>query len=152
QICPLTGGGPCGAAIANPYSAGEPIVTAGDPNGTGLAVNTICPDSNLAGGSVNGVPVSGQGALNLAVSCGTVTSNASVRTAFPGYNNINTLRDSANSIYHSFQTGLQRTVGDLTLSVAYTYSHSIDDSSDRSDTAFVDAYNFRANRASSNFD
>jgi len=91
-------------------------------------------------------------ALNLAVACGTVISNASVRTAFPGFNNINTLRDEANSIYHSLQVGVQRTVGDLTLSMAYTYSHSIDDSSDRSDTAFVNAYNFASNRASSNFD
>jgi hypothetical protein len=43
-------------------------------------------------------------------------------------------------------------VGDLTLSMAYTYSHSIDDSSDRSDNAFVNAYDPAANRASSNFD
>ena len=152
QLCPLTGGGPCGASVANPYTAGEPIVTAGDPNGTGLAVNTVCPDSDFTGGSVNGQPVSAQVALNLAVACGTVTSEAAVRTAFPGYNNINTLRDAANSIYHSLQTSVQRTVGDLTLSVAYTYSHSIDDSSSRSDNAFVNAYNIAANRGNSNFD
>jgi len=139
-------------ASANPYSAGEPIVTAGDPNGTGLPVNTVCPDSSLLGGTVNGAPVSGQVARNLAVACGTVSSVSAVRTAFPGFNNINTLRDEANSIYHSLQVGVQRTVGDLTMSLAYTYSHSIDDSSDRSDTAFVNAYNFAANRASSNFD
>src|SRR5207253_4807095 len=114
--------------------------------------NTVCPASDITGGSVNGAPVSGQVARNLAVACGTVISNASVRTAFHGFNNINTLRDEANSIYHSLQTGVQRTVGDLTLSMAYTYSHSIDDSSDRSDTAFVNAYDFAANRASSNFD
>ena len=142
---------------ANPYTKGEPIVTAADPNGTGLPANTVCPTPDaitgaLNGGSVNGAPVSGQVARNLAVACGTVVSNASVRTAFHGFNNINTLRDEANSIYHSLQTGLQRTVGDLTLSMAYTYSHSIDDSSDRSDTAFVNAYDFAANRASSNFD
>ena len=136
----------------NPYTAGEPIVTAGDPNNTGKPVNTVCPDANFAGGSVNGQPVSGQVAVNLAVACGTVSSVAAVRTAFPGFNNINTLRDVANSVYHSLQTSATRTVGDLTLSVAYTYSHSIDDSSDRSDTAFVNAYNFAANRASSNFD
>jgi len=136
----------------NPYTAGEPIVTAGDPNSTGKPVNTVCPDANFAGGSVNGAPVSGQVAVNLAVACGTESSLAAVRTAFPGFNNINTLRDAANSIYHSFQASATRTVGDLTLSLAYTYSHSIDDSSDRGDTAFVNAYNFAANRASSNFD
>ena len=138
-------------ASANPYAVGEPIIVQ-DPNNPTAPFNTVCPDSSLAGGSVNGTPVSGQVARNLAVACGSVISNASVRTAFPGFNNINTLRDAANSIYHSLQVGVQRNVGDLTLSLAYTYSHSIDDSSDRSDTAFVNAYDFAANRASSNFD
>jgi len=138
-------------ASSNPYTAGEPSIVQ-DPNNPTAPFNTVCPDSSLAGGMVNGAPVSGQVALNLAVACGTVSSVASVRTAFPGFNNINTLRNVANSIYHSLQVGVQRTVGDLTLSMAYTYSHSIDDSSDRSDTAFVNAYNFATNRASSNFD
>ena len=43
-------------------------------------------------------------------------------------------------------------MGSLNLSVAYTYSHSIDDSSDRFDGSFVDSANPSANRASSNFD
>ena len=41
---------------------------------------------------------------------------------------------------------------DLTLSVAYTYSHSIDNSSDRFDGAFVNSYDLATNRGSSNFD
>jgi hypothetical protein len=43
-------------------------------------------------------------------------------------------------------------VGALTFSAAYTYSHSIDDSSDRYDTTFVDSYDIARARASSNFD
>jgi carboxypeptidase family protein len=132
------------AASANPYRLGEPI-SVFDPvsNPTG---NTDC--TNM---TVNGVPVTGQAATNLAVAaCG--ASADPLRTAFPGYSNINTLRDAANSVYHSLQVSANRTVGDLTLSLAYTYSHSIDDSSDRSDTAFVNAYDPAANRASSNFD
>ena len=136
---------------ANPYTKGEPIVTAGDPNATGLPVNTVCPASDLTGGSVNGAPVSGQVALNLAVTCGSVITN-NFRTAYPGYGNLNELRNIANSHYHALQVSANRTVGDLTLSLAYAYSHSIDDSSDRGDTAFVDAYNLAANRGSSNFD
>ena len=46
------------------------------------------------------------------------------------------------------QVSAQRTVGALTLSFSYTYSHSIDDSSDRFDGAFVNAYDVAANRAS----
>jgi hypothetical protein len=143
---------PATAASANPYAAGEPIVTAGDPNATGLAVNTVCPASNLTGGSVNGAPVSGQVALNLAVACGTVSSVDAVRTIFPGNSNITSLRDEANSIYHSLQVSATRSVGDLTLSVAYAYSHAIDDSSDRSDNTILNAFDVATNRASSNFD
>jgi hypothetical protein len=122
-------------ASANPYKPGEAI----GPNDC----TTLTTPS--------GVPVTGQALINLNVACGNVNVDAQ-RTNFPGFSNVNTLRDAANSIYHSLQMGAQRTVGDLTLSVAYTYSHSIDDSSDRGDTAFVNAYNFAANRASSNFD
>ena len=136
---------------ANPYTKGEPIVTGGDPNNTGLPVNTVCPLADLSNGSVNGTPVSGQVALNLAVACGSVITN-NFRTAFPGYGSLNALRNIADSHYHSLQVSALRTVGDLTVSLAYTYSHSIDDSSDRGDTAFVDAYNLSLNRASSNFD
>ncbi len=122
-------------ASANPYKPGEAI----GPNDC----TTLTTPS--------GVPVTGQALINLNVACGNVNVDAQ-RTNFPGFSNVNTLRDAANSIYHSLQIGAQRTVGDLTLSVAYTYSHSIDDSSDRGDTAFVNAYNFAGNRASSNFD
>lgn len=38
------------------------------------------------------------------------------------------------------------------MSLAYTYGHSIDDSSDHYDSAFVDSYNVAKNRASSDFD
>jgi hypothetical protein len=40
----------------------------------------------------------------------------------------------------------------MTLGVAYTYSHSIDDASDRSDATFVNSAEISSNRASSNFD
>jgi hypothetical protein len=43
-------------------------------------------------------------------------------------------------------------MGGLDLNLAYTYSHSIDDSSDRFDGSFVDAYRPQLNRASSSFD
>jgi hypothetical protein len=38
------------------------------------------------------------------------------------------------------------------LGLSYTYSHSIDDSSDRSDASFVNSYDLASNKASSSFD
>jgi hypothetical protein len=40
----------------------------------------------------------------------------------------------------------------LQVTLAYTYSHSIDNSSDRYDSAFVDSYNLASYRASSSYD
>ncbi len=50
------------------------------------------------------------------------------------------------------QFSARRTVGSLNLSAAYTYAHSIDNSSDRYDGNFVDSYNLARTRGSSNFD
>jgi hypothetical protein len=87
---------------------------------------------------------------NLFVAC---QNNANlVRSSYPGYGTITSIETTANSIYNAFQLSAQRSVGALTLSLAYTYSHSIDDSSDRYDGAFVDSYNVKNSRASSNFD
>jgi hypothetical protein len=47
---------------------------------------------------------------------------------------------------------LRKSTAPLVLGVAYTYSHSTDDSSDRADADFVNSYNLAANKASSNFD
>jgi Carboxypeptidase regulatory-like domain len=151
QLCPVSGGDGCPTGIANPYSAGEPIITSTNFVAGGPAINTICPVNPGQAPTVNGVPITGAAENNVLVAaCG--ASADPLRTAFPGYSNITFLRDFANSIYNALQASANRTVGDLTLSVAYTYSHSIDDSSDRSDNAFVNAYDLATNRASSSFD
>jgi Carboxypeptidase regulatory-like domain/TonB-dependent Receptor Plug Domain len=138
------------AASANPYAPGEPIITA-DPTDPTVPFNTVCPDpATLAGGTVNGLPITGPTAVNLNLACG--GNPDPFRSNFPGFGNINRIQDSANSVYHALQFTAKRSVGDLDLSVAYTYSHSIDDSSDRFDTAFVNAFDIAANRANSNFD
>src|SRR5258708_11073198 len=99
--------------------------------------------------SVDGVPVTGQAITNLSVACG---NNPDPFRPIPGYGNITHLQPEASSIYHAFQMSVRRSLGCLTLSGAYTYSHSIDDSSDRGDGSFLDSYNPGSNRASSNFD
>jgi hypothetical protein len=138
QLLPVPAG-------SNPYPAGTPIVAADCANFTTNARGF--PTSGTLG---NGTPVPAAALSNLWVACG--NSADALRTTFPGFSNITQLAPQANSIYNALQVSANRTVGDLTLSAAYTYSHSIDDSSDRSDTAFVNAYDPAANRASSTFD
>jgi hypothetical protein len=97
-----------------------------------------------------GAPIQGSAAANLGIAaCGT---NPDPFRPFPGYGDISHLQYAASSIYHAFQASLRRSVGSVLFSVAYTWSHSIDDSSDRGDGTFVDSYNPSANRGSSNFD
>ena len=69
-----------------------------------------------------------------------------------GFGSITLSRVQANSSYNSFQVSARRYVGRFTMCFAYTWSHSIDDSSDRSTVTFVNSYNLQGHRASSNFD
>ena len=99
---------------------------------------------------------------NLLIACqGSTTQNGvsvqlplanSLRTVAPTIGDIYSLQNVANSSYNALQTTLRKVAGPLTLSVSYTYSHSIDDSSDRNDATFVNSYDIKANRASSDFD
>ena len=124
----------------NPYGPGEFI----DSDDTSPTFNTDC--DNLI---VNGTSVTGQAAVNLAVQCGV---DPSPFRPFLGFGDITHLEYAASSTYHALQASLRRNLGSLNLSAAYTYSHSIDDSSDRFDGSFVDSADPAANRASSNFD
>lgn len=147
----------------NPFGVGETLYNTGpiDPT-TGQPAGACAGSAPLtnpgqawgAGQTVFGTngPLNTAAANNLNVACGLIPTANTLRTAYPGYGDVNTLRNAANSIYNSLQVSARRTVGALTVSLAYTYSHSIDDSSDRSDTAFVNAYDIASNRASSTFD
>ena len=71
---------------------------------------------------------------------------------YPGLGRIFSLQNVALSRYDALQFTLRRTRGPLTAGLSYSYSHSLDNSSDRSDPVLVDSYNLRSNWASSNFD
>ena len=140
----------------NPYQAGEAISsdTTTLSNGAtgsidcGFAVDERGVPLNAM--TPSGHPITGPAAVNLAVAaCG---ANPELFRQYAGYADINHLEWAASSIYHALQASLRRSVGSLVLSAAYTYSHSIDDSSDRFDGSFVDSYNPASNRGSSNFD
>ena len=101
-------------------------------------------------GTVNGNALTGQALGNLNVACGNTSPN--FYRPYQGYGNITLLEDQANSSYNALQVSARRNIGHLTLSLAYTWSHSIDDSSDRADGSFVNSYDLGSTRASSNFD
>jgi len=71
---------------------------------------------------------------------------------YPGLGRVLALQNIANSNYQALQVTLRRSRGPLTAGLSYSYSHSIDDASDRSDPVLVDSYNLDGNRANSNFD
>ena len=76
----------------------------------------------------------------------------SLRTFAPGLGQIYSLENVADSEYNALQVAARHTEGNITLGVAYTYSHSFDDASDRSDATFVNSFDIHSNRSSSNFD
>ncbi len=124
-----------------------PVAAAQNPYAAGQVINTSTDCSPLA---VNGNPVTGAVANNLSVACGIASPD--LYRPYPGYGNITLREFQANSSYNSLQVSGRRNVGRLQLSVAYTWSHSLDDSSDGGDANFVNSYNLEATRSSSNFD
>ena len=143
----------------NPYAPGQ-VISSTDCDNIGNGVDT--PDAygvptnavTSYGTNVpytpgkNGGPPSGA-AVNLFVACG---NNADLFRPFNGVGSITRKDQSGSSNYNALEATLRHSIGGLELNAAYTYSHSIDDSSDNNDAGFVNSYNLNAYRASSNFD
>jgi len=129
----------------NPYNPGEPIDT------TSNTPNTDCTTPSAP--VVNGQTLSGITARYVGMAaCGL---DAAPFRPFVGFSDINFESYNANSVYNAFQFSARRSIAPLTLSVAYTYSHSIDDASDGGAgnlTSIVNAFDRRLARASSDFD
>ena len=126
----------------NPFPKGEPIT------------NQICTDASNNGAATTqgGIPIVGDAFTHLLIACGAVNSVDLYRTQYPGWDTIDGIGYGASSSYNAFQVSARRTANNLELTLAYTYSHAIDDESDRYDGNFVDSYNLKTNRASSNLD
>lgn len=119
-------------ASQNPFGANQPITQSDCDNGT-----------------INGVAPTGQAATMFGIACG---ADPNPSRPYTGLGTITRLENMANSSYNALQVAARRTTGRLQLSLAYTYAHSIDDSSDRGDGNFVDSYDMSRTRSSSNFD
>jgi hypothetical protein len=121
------------------------------PNGNALAFQllngTIVSPSSPA--YPNLLAVCDEYNMSPAAAANTIYADT-VRPYF-GLGEVVRLENSANSSYHALQVTLRRTASPLTLGVSYTYSHSLDDSSDRFEPT-INAYDLRSNRANSSFD
>ena len=155
QLAPLTGG-------QNPFGPHQPLQTKGpNPNPDVIGGNSNFGDCSTSPSGIytlfNGTTV-GPGDpsyTNLSAACNAagngVNPNA-LRTFAPGLGDIYSLENIATSGYNGLQVTGRKISGPVTLGVAYSYSHSIDDASDRSDATFVNSFDISSNRASSSFD
>jgi len=160
-------------AKGNPFGINEPLIPQPSAGGFGDCSQFQPPTSSRSGFFVlnNGIRVSSDNPafLNLEAACtgqggGNIfgpggqqvfvvpTPNVNTLRQYYGIGQIYGLQNVANSDYHSFQATVRRTKGPLTVGTSYSYSHSFDNASDRSDTTLVNSYDLKSNRASSNFD
>ena len=144
-------------ASENPFGPNEPLT---------IADCTFNPTSNSGANPGDGMtPFLLQGGnlvtpqspayVNLQAACtnpNIPNVNSLPGRPFPGLGRVLALQNVADSSYHALQATLQHTSGGLTTGVSYSYSHSLDDASDRSDPVLVNSYDLRENKASSSFD
>ena len=152
-------------ASDNPFSPGEPLLAAAPISaipGLYPAVAGDCPVGGIVPGGTqsfilsNGKTVApGSPAYNnMALACSEINGQGSGADAFRPYLGIGrifAINNSANSNYNSLQVTVKHTSGPSTIGVSYTYSHSLDNSSDRNDP-IPNAFDLHSNYASSNFD
>ncbi len=139
----------------NPYGPHQPIV-----NNQQLGINDCVNHGTLHAPVfiINGVPINQTqpAFINLLAACEYDNEQSllpiNAYRPYLGLEKIFSLQNVGDSNYHAFQATLRHTRGPLTLDMSYSYSHSIDDSSDRNDTTIVNTLVPAANKASSNFD
>ncbi len=140
----------------NPYVAGETFggnECSENPDQYGIPQSATTPGGKNIGYAINpatGLPMGP--AVNVAVALGCIVAGADPFRPYPGYGTITAIQNEASSNYNALQFALRRSAGGLQLNFAYTYSHSIDDASDRYDAALVNSYDPSAYRASSSYD
>ncbi len=131
----------------NPYGPGQ-VITADDCSSVAIGANgQATATANVDTG--NPVTMTGGWANNLAVACG---NNPNFYRPYLGWASIGRKDQTATSNYNGLEVSVRHNIGGLELNGAYTYSHSIDDSSSANDAGLFNAYNLNAFRASSNFD
>jgi Carboxypeptidase regulatory-like domain/TonB-dependent Receptor Plug Domain len=165
QLVPLSDG-------LNPFGPGQPITSSVCQSGANGGVFSVGGLNSNAPGAGTLVPTSpgigptSPGFINMFVACtgnpgfarGSSSSAIKIGISadsvrpYPGFSNIISVENVADSEYHALQGTLRQTTGPLTIGVAYTYSHSLDDGSDRASANFANSLDIHSNHASSDFD
>jgi hypothetical protein len=140
----------------NPFSPGEPLTLLDCTVPASGFQGTFPGDGTMPFLLQNGTIVTPQSPayVHLQAACASpnIPNVNSLPRPYAGLGQVLSLENVANSNYHALQATMRHVSGPLTLGVSYSYSHSIDNSSDRSDPVMVDSYNLQGNRASSSFD
>ncbi|HST10456.1 MAG TPA: hypothetical protein VLL05_08755, partial [Terriglobales bacterium] len=148
---------------ANPFGVHQPLIPQAIVGNGGDCGGFVAPQPGVAPGFflLNGTVVGPESPayVSLIAACAganslpeTPTPDVNTLRRYPGFGQIFSLQNVADSSYHALQATVRRSRGPLTVGVSYSYSHSFDDASDRSDTTLVDSFDLHSNRASSNFD
>ena len=141
----------------NPFGPNEPLTIADCTVNPSLSSGQYPGDGTSAFLLQNGTQVTPQNPayMYLQAAC----TNPNIRNVnslagrpYPGLGRVLSLQNAANSSYHALQVTVRHSSGPLTAGISYSYSHSLDEASDRSDPVLVNSYDLRGNRASSNFD
>ncbi len=160
QLQPLSNG-------LNPFGSGQPITASVCESGA--EYNNFSVAGLNAYGAPTTIPSSAAigpsspGYVNMLLAC---TGNPAFKGAagktlglspdtvrpYLGFSNIISVNNVADSEYNAFQGTLRQTTGPLTVGVAYTFSHSLDDASDRASANFANSLDIHSNHASSDFD
>jgi hypothetical protein len=146
------------AASQNPFGPNEPLTIADcTVPSSGTAIHIAPGDGFTPFLLQDGTLVTPQNPayVNLQAACtnpNIPNVNSLPGHPYPGLGRVLSLQNVADSGYNALQFTLQHTSGPLTAGISYSYSHSLDDASDRSDPVLVNSYDLRENRASSSFD
>ena len=139
----------------NPYPQGRPMIWTLDCAGSSGGTFELGGVGNVNGGTTI---APGQPAwVNMSIACYGVPGfgnpfNPTVFRPYATLGSILAVANNANSKYNAFQFSFRKTTAPFVFGASYTYSHSIDNSSDRADADFVNSYDLASNKASSNFD
>ena len=139
----------------NPYPLRRPMIWTLDCAGSSGGAFELGGVGNINGGPTI---VAGQPAwVNMSIGCYGVSGfgtpfNPSVFRPYATMGSILAVANNASSNYNAFQFSLRKTTAPVVFGLSYTYSHSIDNSSDRADADFVNSYDLASNKANSNFD